>query len=158
MRRLLINSFHSIAQTSNLGSWLIYFGNKSITKQWDRLNKIQYRNYNTLGNLGQLLIRTGAGYNLTENKNNLLLGYTYILSQNYIDFTNDKIEIGEHRVFQQFISRQTISRVALQNRNRLYAGLGYAIPKTIRLEIGYMNQFLPARSNGQINIISFINF
>lgn len=116
----LICSFSSIgiAQTSDLGNWLIYFGNKKIDSKWNWHHEVQYRNYNAIGDLEQLLLRTGIGYNLSENNNNLLLGYGYINSQNYVDNTNEKVNINEHRIFQQFITRQSFSRVKLQHRYR----------------------------------------
>ena len=161
--------------------------------------------------LGERASLDGLGYNLTENNNNILLGYGYILSQNYIN-DNDKENVHEHRIYQQFITKQRFSRVYLQHRyrfeqrfiednfrlrlryflsinvalnhkeikdktlyfsayneiflntenniydrDRLYVGLGYRFSKTIRIELGYMNQFLPDSNRDQINIISFIN-
>lgn len=105
------------SQDSNLGNWIIYFGNKKINSQWNWHHEIQYRNYNAIGDLEQLLLRTGIGYNLTENNNNLLIGYGFILSENYIN-PDDKMSINEHRIYQQFITRQAIGRVKLQHRYR----------------------------------------
>lgn len=117
---LLLMSFSTIAysQNSDLGNWLIYLGNKKINSDWNWHHEVQYRNYNAVGDLGQLLLRTGIGYNLSENNNNLLLGYGYILSQNYQGNSDDKVSVNEHRVFQQFITRQSFSRVKLQHRYR----------------------------------------
>ena len=184
-----------------------------IKNDWNWHNEVQYRSYNAISDLEQLLLRTGIGYNLTENNNNILLGYGYILSQNYIEGTDDKEDVHEHRIYQQFITRHKIGIVAVQHRyrfeqrfveadfrlrfryflslniplnnkviidktvylsayneiflntegnifdrDRLYGGVGYRLSKTVRLEIGYMNQFLPNTSRDQINIISFINF
>ncbi len=105
-------------QESELGNWFIYFGNKKINPKWNWHNEVQYRNYNFIGDLEQLLIRTGIGYNLSENNNNLLLGYGFILSQNYVEGTNEKVDIIEHRLYQQFITRQNFSRLFLQHRYR----------------------------------------
>jgi hypothetical protein len=106
------------SQESELGNWFIYFGNKKINPKWNWHNEVQYRNYNFIGDLEQLLIRTGIGYNLSENNNNLLLGYGFILSQNYIDGTDNKVDVIEHRIYQQFITRQNFSRFFLQHRYR----------------------------------------
>lgn len=106
------------SQSSDLGNWLIYFGNKQIDKQWNWHHEVQYRNYNIIGDLEQLLLRTGIGYNLTENNNNVLLGYGFINSQNYIPNTDDKQGVNENRIYQQFITRQSIGRVRLQHRYR----------------------------------------
>ena len=201
------------SQESELGNWLLYFGNMKINNDWNWHNEVQYRSYNAISDLEQLLLRTGIGYNLTENNNNILLGYGYILSQNYIEGVDDKLDVHEHRIYQQFITRHKIGIVAVQHRyrfeqrfveadfrlrfryflslniplnnkviidktvylsayneiflntegnifdrDRLYGGVGYRLSKTVRLEIGYMNQFLPNTSRDQINIISFINF
>lgn len=106
------------AQNSDFGNWLIYIGNKKINPKWNIHNEIQYRNYNVIGDLEQLLLRTGLGYTFNENKNNVLIGYGYILSENYISGTDEKTSVNEHRLFEQFISKQTIGRVKLNHRYR----------------------------------------
>lgn len=105
------------AQDSDLGNWLIYIGNKKLNNKWSIHNEVQYRNYNAVGDLEQLLLRTGLGYNITEN-NNILLGYGYILSENYIGETDDKVSVNEHRVFQQFTTKQKVGKIGLSHRYR----------------------------------------
>lgn len=199
------------AQESNFGNWLIYIGNKKLDTKWNIHNEIQYRNYNAIGDLEQLLLRTGLGYTFNEGKSNILLGYGYILSENYIEDLDEKISVNEHRIFQQFIAKQNIRSVKLNHRyrfeqrfiegdfkmrfryflglnfplskkesnkyylsayneiflntessifdrNRLYGGIGYGINKSIRIEVGYMNQFFETSSRDQFNIITFVNF
>lgn len=111
-------SCNLFAQASELGNWIIYFGNKKISQKWNWHHEVQYRNYNVIGDLEQLLLRTGIGYNLTENNNNVLLGYGFIHSQNYVPNSNEKVAVNEHRVYQQFITKQAIGRVKLQHRYR----------------------------------------
>lgn len=106
------------AQDSNLGNWLIYIGNKKLDNGWNIHNEVQYRNYDAVGDLEQLLLRTGIGYNLTENNNNVLLGYGYILSENYVGETDEKVSVNEHRIFQQFTTKQKIGKVGLSHRYR----------------------------------------
>mgnify|MGYP005989289097 CR=1 FL=1 len=115
---LFLMPFFGSSQTSELGNWMIYFGNKKISSKWNWHHEVQYRNYNAIGDLEQLLLRTGVGYNLTEKNNNLLLGYGFINSENYI-FDGSKFRVDEHRIYQQFITKQTIGRVAVQHRYRL---------------------------------------
>lgn len=200
------------AQESNLGNWLIYIGNKKINSKWNIHNEVQYRNYNAIGDLEQLLLRTGLGYNITDNAN-LLLGYGYVLSENYSNGTDKKTTVNEHRIFQQFTTKQKLGKVSLSHRyrfeqrfveedfkmrlryflgfnlplqnnengknplylsayneiflntessvfdrNRVYGGLGYKFSDSLRLELGYMNQFFETSGRDQINIIAFVNF
>ncbi|MER3330064.1 MAG: DUF2490 domain-containing protein [Candidatus Kapaibacterium sp.] len=110
--------FAAFSQNSDLGNWMIYFGNKEIDKEFNWHHEVQYRNYNAIGDLEQLLLRTGLGYNLTEGNNNILLGYGYILSQNYLELSDEKFDVNEHRIYQQFITKQSIGIVNLQHRYR----------------------------------------
>ena len=115
---VLMLPYISTAQSSDFGNWLIYIGNKKVNSKWNIHNEVQYRNYDAIGDLEQLLLRTGLGYNLSENNHNLLLGYGYILSQNYIADTQKKMDVNEHRIFQQFTSKQNIGSVSLSHRYR----------------------------------------
>lgn len=196
----------AFSQESNLGNWLIYIGNKKLDNQWNIHNEVQYRNYNAIGDLEQLLLRTGVGKNLTDGNNNLLLGYGFIRSENYTNET-EKIVVNEHRLFQQFITKQSIGKVNVQHRyrfeqrfveddfklrfryflglaypitdklylssyneiflntkrnafdrHRLYGGLGYKISNKVKVELGYMNQFLSVINRDQVNLLAFVNF
>ena len=204
--------FTAFSQESNLGNWLIYIGSKKLDNQWNIHHEVQYRNYDAIGDLEQLLLRTGVGKNLTDGNNNLLLGYGFIRSENYTS-EEDKIVINEHRIFQQFITKQSIGKLGLQHRyrfeqrfveddfklrfryflgisypltdqfylssyneiflntfffaytvqnafdrHRLYGGLGYILSDRIKIELGYMNQFLINTNRDQINILGFLNF
>ncbi|WP_452601509.1 DUF2490 domain-containing protein [Pontimicrobium sp. MEBiC06410] len=201
------------AQESDFGNWLIYIGGKKLNSKWNIHNEVQYRNYDAIGDLEQLLLRTGVGYNLSENNNNVLLGYGYILSENYIGDTDDKVSVNEHRIFQQFTTKQSVGRLKLGHRyrfeqrfvesefkmrfryflslkyplglneeqdykvylsayneiflntkssvfdrNRLYGGVGYKLNKSLRFELGYMNQFFENSGRDQLNIITFFTF
>ena len=108
----------SFAQKSDTGNWLIYFGNQKINSKWNLHNEIQYRNYNFIGDINQLLIRTGIGYDLSENNNNILLGYGFIQSHVY-DADGIKSHNDEHRIFQQFITKQNIHNFYVQHRYRI---------------------------------------
>ena len=104
------------AQESSLGNWVLLFGNKQISKKVNWHHELQYRNYNVAGDLEQLLIRTGIGVNVAE-KTNLLLGYGFIRSENYID-NDEKVVINEHRIFQQLITKQNAGSLRMQHRYR----------------------------------------
>lgn len=106
------------AQKSDTGNWFAYLGNQKINNRLNWHNEVQYRNFNFAGDLEQLLIRTGLGYNLSENNNNVLLGYAYIHSEPYIAGTEEKTRTDEHRIFQQFITKQQFGRVSISHRYR----------------------------------------
>lgn len=106
-------------QSSDLGNWMIYFGNVNLGQGWNLHHEVQYRNYDAIGDLEQLLLRTGLGYNLTENNNNILLGYGFIHSENYVSGLDQKVNVDEHRIFQQYIYRHILGITAIQHRLRL---------------------------------------
>lgn len=114
---LAVLPLHANAQNSELGNWLIYFGNKEIDNKWNIHHEVQYRNYNALGDLEQLLLRTGLGYTFS-NKNNLLLGYGFIRSENYRNSSDTQDILNEHRIYQQFITKQGSKLYSLQHRYR----------------------------------------
>ena len=71
----IIISSLSYSQESDLGNWLIYIGSKKVNTKWNIHHEVQYRNYNAIGDLEQLLLRTGVGYNLSpKNKLGRSLG------------------------------------------------------------------------------------
>ena len=72
------------AQDSDLGVWYLLFGNKKLSDKVNWHHEVQYRNFNAIGDLEQLLLRTGIGYDLADNAN-LLLGYGFIRSENFIN-------------------------------------------------------------------------
>ena len=96
-------------QENGPGNWLIYIGSKQLNSKWNLHHEVQYRNYNTLGDLEQLLLRTGLGYQLSS-RSNFLLGYGYINSENFIGNVNDQITIEEHRIFERDIHAQKVTK------------------------------------------------
>jgi hypothetical protein len=106
------------AQNSGPGTWFQYFGNQKINKKWNWHNEVQYRDYNFIGDINQLLLRTGIGYDLSENNNNILLGYAFIQSHTYVDSVN-KITKNENRIFQQFITKEKLHTFYFLNRFRI---------------------------------------
>jgi hypothetical protein len=123
------------AQKSDVGNWLIYFGNQQIDKRWNWWNEMQYRNFNFIGDLEQLVFRTGIGYNLTENNNNVLLGYAFVYSEPYIPGTDQKRSVTENRIYEQFITRQNFGRVFIQHRYRIEERF---IASDIRMRFRYL--------------------
>lgn len=112
-------SFSTYSQKSALGNWFIYIGNQKVKSNLLVHSEIQYRNYNFIGDLNQLLVRTGLGYNLTENNNTILAGYGFIKSNVQQADSDLVVSVNEHRIFQQFITKQNVGRVHLQHRYRV---------------------------------------
>ena len=50
--------------------------------------------------------------------NNILLGYGFIDSRNKVIETNEILKVNEHRIYQQFISKQAIGKIKIQHRYR----------------------------------------
>lgn len=44
------------------------------------------------------------------------------------------------------------------DRNRLYGGVGYQVNKSLKLEMGYMNQFFSSFNRDQFNLFLFSKF
>ena len=109
----------SYSQKTETGNWFMYFGNQKINKNINWHNEIQHRNYNFIGDFNQLILRTGIGYNLSEDNNNLLLGYGYINTEKYLPNSDQKENVTEHRIFQQFITKQNFGRFFVQHRYRV---------------------------------------
>jgi len=106
------------AQESEVGNWFIYFGNQKISKRFNWHNEVQYRNYNFAGDMEQLLLRTGIGADINASTN-VLAGYGFIRSENYVSGTGDKLIINEHRPFQQYMHKLKWKRLYIQNRIRI---------------------------------------
>ncbi len=117
---VLIIGLHTVqfAQKTDVGNWFMYFGNQKINDKWSFWNEVQYRNYNFAGDLEQLLLRTAIGYTLSDNNSTVHLGYGFIRSEPYISGTNNKKVVNEHRIYQQFMTKQQVGRVFLTHRYR----------------------------------------
>lgn len=106
--------------------WYALFGNDKLVNGFNIHYEAQMRNHNAIGQLDQLLLRTGIGYSFLENTQDILIGYGFIHNK-AIDFYNTDLTneekkqhlFNEHRVFQQYIMKQRISRLLISHRYRL---------------------------------------
>lgn len=114
---LSILSSTLMAQSAETGNWIQYFGNKKLNDRWNWWHEVQYRNYNAIGDLEQLLLRIGLGYNLSKT-DNLHFGYAYIHAEAYLDGNGEKSAVYEHRLYQQFTNRNTLGRGTFMTRLR----------------------------------------
>jgi hypothetical protein len=83
----------------NLGAWYMYFFNKTIKESsWGVQGDIQYRNWNTVGDLEQLLLRGGITYKPKNADIKFTLGYGNITTGSY---GTDNSTISESRIYQE---------------------------------------------------------
>ncbi|MFT5847249.1 MAG: hypothetical protein ACJARX_001302 [Psychroserpens sp.] len=111
-----INSFAQV-ETGQTGAWYMYFFNHQFKdSQFGIQGDIQHRNWNTLGDLEQLLVRTGLTYTPKDTKVLLTLGYANITTGSFGD--SDETS-GENRIYQEALLPQKIGkRVFLTHRFR----------------------------------------
>ncbi|MBK6265526.1 DUF2490 domain-containing protein [Marivirga sp. S37H4] len=103
-------------EKSDLGSWYMYFGGlKFENSQWGIHGEAQYRNHNILGDLEQLLLRTGLQYHLKDGSATFTLGYGNITTESEGTPNNT---FYEHRIYQEALLRQDIYLVNLNHRFR----------------------------------------
>jgi hypothetical protein len=114
---LALASTTSFAQENDYRNWGVVNFNQKINDQFSFQSDIQYRTWEDLDQLNQLLIRGGVGYNLTPNNNTVLLGYAYILTRNP-DGEGGYNSFGENRIYQQFNTKHAYSRINLNHRFR----------------------------------------
>jgi hypothetical protein len=107
------------AQTNEIGSWLVYFGNQKIDNKWNIQSDFQYRNHQVLSQRNQYLLRAGVGYNLKEQNHNLLLGFAYIATDSYDEVNTFKATRFESRIYQQYLYKHRFGKTYVNHRVRL---------------------------------------
>lgn len=113
---LLFLPFHLVAQSSSYGNWMVYVINGRINQRWEILGDYQYRNYNSFGDLQQLLARTNLMYDV-NSKLSAGTGYTFSLVENYAG--QEKREVIEHRITQQMIHKTLSGKFSISQRLRI---------------------------------------
>jgi len=100
----------------DLGAWYMYFGNFRFSESpWAIHGEAQYRNNNILGDLEQVLLRTGLQYNLKSGQASFLAGYGSITTGIPGEASDT---FHESRVYQEVILRQKLGKVGLMHRYR----------------------------------------
>ena len=113
---LLLTAFNVSSQSSEYGNWMVYAINGRINQRWELVGDYQYRNYNSFGDLQQILLRTALQYDVTS-KFSVGTGYTFSYVENYVD--DKKRDAIEHRFTQQFIHKTISGKVSLAQRLRV---------------------------------------
>jgi hypothetical protein len=114
---LIVFNAHS---QSDIGVWYMSFNNFELGDNWQIQSDIQHRSFNAGFDLEQLMLRAGIGYDLSENNNNLLLGYAFI-RVGELGMVDSDLEdhFNEHRIYQQFTTKQRFNRFYFSHRYRL---------------------------------------
>ncbi len=125
-KTLLLLFFSLIVITSNaqntgekeLGAWYMYFGTNQISDKLSIHSEAQFRFYETASSFNQLLLRTGLNYHINSNAI-ATLGYGYISTDGTFEDIPDEENSKEHRIFEQFILKNTVGKFKFEHRYRL---------------------------------------
>lgn len=112
-------TFNSSAQVDEdeTGAWYMYFWNTNFRESnFGLQGDVQYRNWNIMGDLEQLLLRGGLTYVPEKTNVKFTLGYAHITTGDYGD-SNDTF--AESRIYQEALLPQQVgSRFYLVHRFR----------------------------------------
>lgn len=103
--------------TDQLGAWYMYFYNtKFKDSQFGLQGDIQYRNWNTIGDLEQLLLRSGVTYKPSDTDVTLTLGIAHVISGAIGDSNETS---SETRIYQEALLPQKVgTRLYFSHRFR----------------------------------------
>lgn len=100
------------------GAWYMYFGTNRVSDDLSIHTEAQFRFYEVASNFNQLLLRTGLNYHISE-KAIATLGYGYIDTDlTFVDTPGER-NTREHRIFQQFILKNSSGKFKFEHRYRL---------------------------------------
>lgn len=115
----LLISFNSSAQVNDdkTGAWYMYFWNTTFKESnFGLQGDIQYRNWDLIGDLEQLLLRGGVTYVPEGTNVKFTLGYGHITTGAFGDNSNT---FGESRIYQEALLPQQVgSRFYITHRFR----------------------------------------
>ncbi|WP_281987526.1 DUF2490 domain-containing protein [Aquimarina aggregata] len=101
-----------------IGAWYMYFGTNRVSEKLSIHSEAQFRFYEVGSTFNQLLLRTGLNYHI-EDKAIATLGYGYISTDGSFEDIPGEENAKEHRIFQQFILKNTSGKFKLEHRYRL---------------------------------------
>lgn len=99
------------------GNWIMYFGTHKLSERLSVHTEAQLRLYEPSQNFNQLLTRTGLNYHF-KNGNAITMGYGYIPAEDF-DKSKANSNSTEHRVWQQLILKNSLSRLNFEHRYRV---------------------------------------
>ena len=99
---LLCNTLKAQVDEDKLGAWYMYFWNTRLKEgPWGFQGDLQYRNWNAMGDLEQLLLRGGLTYTPKSAEVTFTLGYGHITTGDY-GSSNDRT-VTESRIYQEVL-------------------------------------------------------
>lgn len=104
-------------RTNDFGNWIMYNGANKVSEKWSIHTEIQWRSHTIEPNIEQLLTRIGMNYHFDKN-NSLTAGYGYITNHPYDKEVTSHLST-EHRIWQQFITKNSLWRLFFEHRYRL---------------------------------------
>ena len=102
----------------NLGAWSMLFTTSRVSEKLSIHGEVQYRNYEVGKNFNQLLLRTGLNYHISD-KAMATFGYGFISTDPTFPEPDGEENISEHRIFEQFVLRNSIGKFKFSHRYRL---------------------------------------
>lgn len=108
---------HAQPDEGKTGAWYMYFWNTKIKESnWGFQGDVQYRNWNLIGDLEQLLLRGGLTYQPANTQAKFTLGYGYVATG---AFGKSQTTRQESRIYQEALLPQKIGeRYYLTHRFR----------------------------------------
>jgi hypothetical protein len=101
-----------------LGSWHMYFGTNKISDKVSIHTEAQLRYYENGKNFNQLLLRTGINYHINPDAI-ATFGYGHITTDGTFEELTSDLNAIEHRIFEQFILKNTVGKFKFEHRYRL---------------------------------------
>jgi hypothetical protein len=109
-------SVSSQVDESQTGAWYMYFFNHQFeNSQWGFQGDIQYRDWQGIGDMEQLLLRSGLTYTVKDTKLKFTMGYANITSG--VPGGDDSTS-GENRIYQEALFPSKFGRFHLTHRFR----------------------------------------
>ncbi len=113
-----VSNFAQEIGDDQLGSWFMYFGTNKVSEKLSIHTEAQFRYFGTGKNFNQLLLRTGVNYQINPDAI-ATLGYGYISTDGTFEEMPEEVNIREHRIFEQFILKNTVGKFKFEHRYRL---------------------------------------
>lgn len=102
---------------NHANAWLMYFGTHKFASKWSVHLEAQWRRNQWVQQPQQLLLRTAMNYQVASNLQTSI-GYCYVDTYPYGEFPVSTA-FPEHRIWEQFQTRQQIGKLEWINRYRL---------------------------------------